>query len=128
MALIENSYSRRPDVDTSVYMQYGIYVGILLIHGTMNSIAVSWNGILNQFACKLSLHRRRRPCALKCTAIVFVNMLGILFIVIVGLAITRPLATASFTVSATPAKLVSDQTSLTRYIVYTILQWIWIFQ
>ncbi|ORZ03010.1 amino acid/polyamine transporter I [Syncephalastrum racemosum] len=70
----------RPDVDTSVYMQYGIYVGILLIHGVMNSVAVSWSGIMNQFAF-------------------YVNMVGILLIVIVGLALTRPLATGSFVFS-----------------------------
>ncbi|KAI9495448.1 amino acid/polyamine transporter I [Zychaea mexicana] len=70
----------QPDVDTSVYMQYGIYVGILLIHGTMNSIAVSLNGLMNQLAF-------------------WINMLGILFIVVVGLAVTRPLATGSFVFS-----------------------------
>ncbi|KAI9270486.1 amino acid/polyamine transporter I [Phascolomyces articulosus] len=70
----------QPEVDTSVYMQYGIFVGILLIHGVINSIAVSWNGWMNQFAF-------------------YVNMLGILFIVVVGLSITRPLATGSFVFS-----------------------------
>ncbi|KAJ8652213.1 hypothetical protein O0I10_012174 [Lichtheimia ornata] len=70
----------QPEVDTSVYMQYGIYVGIIVVHGILNSIAVKFNGFINQFAF-------------------FVNMAGILFIVIVGLAITRPLATGSFVFS-----------------------------
>ncbi|KAG2224834.1 hypothetical protein INT45_008016, partial [Circinella minor] len=70
----------QPEVDTSVYMQYGIFVGILLIHGFLNSFAVSWNGWMNQFAF-------------------YVNMLGILLIVVVGLSITRPLATGSFVFS-----------------------------
>ncbi|KAI8065092.1 amino acid/polyamine transporter I [Gongronella butleri] len=67
----------QPDVDTSVYMQYGIFVGILIIHGIINSVAVNWSGVMNQGAF-------------------FANMLGILLIVVVGLAITRPLASGEF--------------------------------
>ncbi|ORZ05239.1 amino acid/polyamine transporter I [Absidia repens] len=67
----------RPDIDTSVYMQYGLYVGILLIHGILNSVAVSWTGVMNQGAF-------------------FANMVGILIIVIAGLAVTHPLATGDF--------------------------------
>ncbi|KAI7848160.1 amino acid/polyamine transporter I [Circinella umbellata] len=70
----------QPEVDTSVYMQYGIFVGILFIHGCLNSFAVSWNGWMNQFAF-------------------YANMLGILLIVVVGLSITRPLATGDFVFS-----------------------------
>ncbi|KAL0079629.1 amino acid/polyamine transporter I [Phycomyces blakesleeanus] len=66
-----------PEVDTSVYMQYGIFVGILLLHGVINSVAVNLNGIMNQAAFWL-------------------NMLGIIFIVVVGLSITRPLSTGDF--------------------------------
>ncbi|KAI9016337.1 amino acid/polyamine transporter I [Phycomyces nitens] len=66
-----------PEVDTSVYMQYGIFVGILLLHGIINSVAVNLNGIMNQAAFWL-------------------NMLGIIFIVVVGLAISRPLSTGDF--------------------------------
>jgi hypothetical protein len=36
----------------SVYAQYGIFVGVLIIHGIINSVAVSWNGAMNQGACK----------------------------------------------------------------------------
>ncbi|CAO3632271.1 unnamed protein product [Mucor fragilis] len=61
----------------SVYAQYGIFVGILIIHGIINSVAVSWNGVMNQGAF-------------------FANMLGIGFIVIVGLALTKPLASGDF--------------------------------
>ncbi|KAI8093704.1 amino acid/polyamine transporter I [Halteromyces radiatus] len=67
----------RPDVNTSVYMQYGLYVGILLIHGIINSVAVSWTGVMNQGAF-------------------FANMLGLLIIVIAGLAVTYPLASGEF--------------------------------
>ncbi|KAI8988110.1 hypothetical protein BDF20DRAFT_306059 [Mycotypha africana] len=42
-----------PEVELSVYAQYGIFVAILIIHGILNSVAVSWNGIMNQGACKL---------------------------------------------------------------------------
>ncbi|KAG1588445.1 hypothetical protein G6F48_005261 [Rhizopus delemar] len=66
-----------PEVTLSVYAQYGIYLGILLIHGILNSVAVSWNGAMNQGAF-------------------YINMLGILLIVIAGLAITKPLATGDF--------------------------------
>ncbi|KAG1250982.1 hypothetical protein G6F68_012517 [Rhizopus microsporus] len=69
-----------PEVTLSVYAQYGIYLGILLIHGILNSVAVSWNGAMNQGAF-------------------YINMLGILLIVIAGLAITKPLATGDFVVS-----------------------------
>lgn len=62
----------------SVYAQYGIFVAILIAHGFINSVAVSWNGAMNQGAF-------------------FANMLGILLIVIVGLALTKPLNTAEFT-------------------------------
>ncbi|KAG2205697.1 hypothetical protein INT47_008054 [Mucor saturninus] len=62
----------------SVYAQYGIFIGIIIIHGFINSVAVSWNGIMNQGAF-------------------FANMLGILLIVVVGLALTKPLNTAEFT-------------------------------
>ena len=61
----------------SVYAQYGIFVGILIIHGFINSVAVSWNGVMNQGAF-------------------YANMVGILLIVIVGLALTKPLNTAEF--------------------------------
>ncbi|CAO3699170.1 hypothetical protein G6F70_002357 [Rhizopus microsporus] len=66
-----------PDVNLSVYAQYGIYVGILIVHGVLNSVAVSWNGAMNQAAF-------------------YANMLGIAFIIVVGLAITKPLATGEF--------------------------------
>ncbi|KAI9288839.1 amino acid/polyamine transporter I [Umbelopsis sp. AD052] len=59
----------QPEVDTSVYMEYGIFVGILIIHGIITSVAVRWNGIMNQLSF-------------------WFNMLGILLIVIVGLALT----------------------------------------
>ncbi|KAI8055589.1 amino acid/polyamine transporter I [Gilbertella persicaria] len=68
----------RPESEPlSVYTQYGIFVGILIIHGFINSVAVKWNGVMNQGSF-------------------FANMLGILFIVIVGLALTKPLATGEF--------------------------------
>ncbi|CAO3636929.1 unnamed protein product [Cunninghamella blakesleeana] len=68
----------RPDIDTSVYMQYGIFVAIIIIHGIINSVAISWSGIMNQGSF-------------------YANMLGLLIIIIAGLAITKPLATAEFT-------------------------------
>ncbi|KAI8876756.1 amino acid transporter [Backusella circina FSU 941] len=67
----------QPDAPLSVYAQYGIFVGIIIIHGIMNSVAVDWNGIMNQGAF-------------------FANMIGILLIVVVGLAVTKPLATGDF--------------------------------
>ncbi|KAI8065090.1 amino acid/polyamine transporter I [Gongronella butleri] len=67
----------QPDVDISVYVQYGIIVGIFIIHGTINSVAVNWAGIVNQGAF-------------------FANMLGILLTVAVSLAITRPLASSEW--------------------------------
>ncbi|KAI7902678.1 amino acid/polyamine transporter I [Cokeromyces recurvatus] len=66
-----------PETHVSVYAQYGIFVGILIIHGIINSVAVSWNGAMNQGAF-------------------FTNILGIAFIVIVGLALTKPLASGEF--------------------------------
>ncbi|KAL0086809.1 amino acid/polyamine transporter I [Phycomyces blakesleeanus] len=63
----------RPGVEITIYMQYGVFVGILIFHGLINSLTVSLNGIMNQAAF-------------------WVNLLGILFIVIVGLVFTRPLA------------------------------------
>jgi hypothetical protein len=33
-------------------MEYGIFVGILIIHGFITSVAVRWNGVMNQLACK----------------------------------------------------------------------------
>ncbi|ORX56149.1 amino acid transporter [Hesseltinella vesiculosa] len=67
----------RPDIDTSVYMQFGLYVGILIIHGIINSVAIHWTGAMNQGAF-------------------FANMVGILIIVVAGLAMTRPLASGEF--------------------------------
>lgn len=78
-------------------MQYGIYVGIIVVHGILNSIAVKFNGFINQFACKHARSTTKQRILIQ--SLVFVNMAGILFIVIVGLAITRPLATGSFVVS-----------------------------
>lgn len=70
---------RNPESEPlSVYAQYGIFIGIIIIHGFINSVAVSWNGIMNQGAF-------------------FANMIGILLIVVVGLALTKPLNTAEFT-------------------------------
>ncbi|KAI8391378.1 amino acid/polyamine transporter I [Radiomyces spectabilis] len=66
-----------PEANTSVYMQYGIFIGIIIIHGILNSVAVKWNGVMNQGAF-------------------FANMVGIIIIVIAGLAITRPLNTGAF--------------------------------
>lgn len=46
------SFFRDPEGEPlSVYAQYGIFVGILIIHGIINSVAVSWNGVMNQGAC-----------------------------------------------------------------------------
>lgn len=42
-------------MNLSVYAQYGIYLAILIIHGILNSVAVSWNGVMNQAACKQEL-------------------------------------------------------------------------
>lgn len=33
-------------------MEYGIFVGIIIVHGIINSVAVKWNGIMNQFSCE----------------------------------------------------------------------------
>lgn len=60
-------------------MQYGIFIGIIIIHGIINSIAIHWSGFMNQGSF-------------------YANMLGLLLIIIAGLAITKPLATAEFTV------------------------------
>ncbi|KAI8988952.1 amino acid/polyamine transporter I [Pilobolus umbonatus] len=68
---------RPEDEGLSVYVQYGIFIAILIVHGIINSVAVSWNGVMNQ-------------------ASFFVNIIGILIIVIAGLSITRPLATPEF--------------------------------
>lgn len=50
-------------------------------------------------------------------------MLGILLIVIAGLAITKPLATGDFVVSQVEVPLTFTDLSL---LVYSILQWLWI--
>ncbi|KAM3583407.1 hypothetical protein VKS41_004320 [Umbelopsis sp. WA50703] len=71
----------RPDVNTSVYMEYGIFVGIIIIHGIINSVAVRWNGMMNQLSF-------------------WFNMLGILLIVIVGLALTPNKASGSWVFTA----------------------------
>ncbi|KAJ8658346.1 hypothetical protein O0I10_006029 [Lichtheimia ornata] len=67
----------QPETDTSVYVQYAIFVGICLLYGIINSVAVKLNGLINQAAF-------------------YINMIGILLIVIVGLALTKPLNTGSF--------------------------------
>ncbi|CAO3691997.1 unnamed protein product [Umbelopsis ramanniana] len=67
----------QPQVNTSVYMEYGLFIGIILIHGFITSVAVRWNGLMNQLSF-------------------WFNMLGILLIVIVGLALTPNKPTASW--------------------------------
>lgn len=44
--------ARQPETDTSVYVQYAIFVGICLLYGIINSVAVKLNGLINQAACK----------------------------------------------------------------------------
>lgn len=91
---------RQPETDTSVYVQYGIFVGICLLYGIINSVAVKFNGLINQAACKLlAVLMQLLGRWLIAHTIVYINMLGILFIVIVGLALTKPLNTGSFVVS-----------------------------
>jgi hypothetical protein len=65
----------------------------------MNSVAVNWNGIMNQGACKLiAINTINIYIYTNIVSIVFANMIGILLIVIVGLALTKPLATGNFVV------------------------------
>ena len=60
------------------------------------------------------------------SSLVFVNMAGILIIVIAGLVVTRPLATGSFVVSTNVnTDSVRAQTSLSNAIVLRVLQWLW---
>ncbi|CDH56687.1 amino acid transporter [Lichtheimia corymbifera JMRC:FSU:9682] len=66
-----------PEVNTSVYMQYGVFFGICVLYGIINSVTVRFNGIVNEGAF-------------------YINLLGLVLIVIVGLAITKPLNTGSF--------------------------------
>ncbi|CDS14519.1 hypothetical protein LRAMOSA06688 [Lichtheimia ramosa] len=67
----------QPEVNTSVYMQYGVFFGICVLYGVINSVTIKFNGIVNQGAF-------------------YINLLGLVLIVVVGLAITRPLNTGSF--------------------------------
>lgn len=68
---------RNPAIELSVYAQYGIFVGIIIIHGIINSVAVKYNGIMNQGSF-------------------YANMIGLVLIIIVGLALTKPLASGQF--------------------------------
>lgn len=59
--------------------------------------------------------------------LVYANMLGIAFIIVVGLAITKPLATGEFVVVILNREhhVISLPPFFLRQLVYTILQRIW---
>ncbi|KAI7884085.1 hypothetical protein K492DRAFT_229389 [Lichtheimia hyalospora FSU 10163] len=39
----------QPEVNTSVYMQYGVFFGICVVYGIINSVTVRFNGIFTHF-------------------------------------------------------------------------------
>ncbi|KAI9252669.1 amino acid/polyamine transporter I [Sporodiniella umbellata] len=67
----------RPDFESSSAMVYGVFIAILVLHGIINVLPVSYTGHLNSFS-------------------VWWHMMGILFIIIVGLTLTPNKPSASF--------------------------------
>jgi amino acid transporter len=66
-----------PDFVTTPAIDYGVFIGILLLHGWMNTLPVRYTGIINNLS-------------------VWWHIMGILFIVVVGLLLTPNKPTASF--------------------------------
>ncbi|KAI8639817.1 amino acid/polyamine transporter I [Parasitella parasitica] len=66
-----------PDFVTTPAIDYGVYIAILLIHGWMNTLPVKYTGMINNLS-------------------VWWHMMGILFIIVVGLLLTPSKPSASF--------------------------------
>ncbi|KAF1804601.1 amino acid permease-domain-containing protein [Mucor lusitanicus] len=66
-----------PDFVTTPAIDYGVFIAILLIHGWMNTLPIKFTGIINNVS-------------------VWWHVMGILFIVVVGLLLTPNKPSASF--------------------------------
>lgn len=66
-----------PEFVTTPAIDYGVFIAILLLHGWMNTLPVKYTGIINNLS-------------------VWWHIMGILFIVIVGLLLTPNKPSASF--------------------------------
>ncbi|KAI9355463.1 amino acid/polyamine transporter I [Pilaira anomala] len=67
----------KPDFETTPAIDYGVFLAILFVHGWMNTLPIKYTGIINNLS-------------------VWWHIMGILFIVVVGLLLTENKPSASF--------------------------------
>ncbi|CEG68328.1 hypothetical protein RMATCC62417_04617 [Rhizopus microsporus] len=67
----------RPDFESTPAIDYAVFIAILIIHGLMNSLPIRYTGMINNLS-------------------VWWHLMGILFIIIVGLLLTPNKPSASF--------------------------------
>ncbi|KAI8981766.1 amino acid/polyamine transporter I [Mycotypha africana] len=71
-----------PEFQTTRTIDYGVFIAILFLHGCINTLHVKYTGIINNLS-------------------VWWHMMGIMFIVVVGLALTPNKPSASFALGQT---------------------------